>query len=88
MPQRYIDTTLFDLFKVGPGQSSSPTIGPMKAGLHFAVSCGALPRDLLVRAVRFRVRLYGALSTAPGWALVKYGRKFGWVSQDFLVLGR
>ena len=24
---------------------------------------------------------------APGWALVKYGRKFGWVSQDFLVLG-
>ena len=25
---------------------------------------------------------------APGWALVKYGRKFGWVSQDFLVLGR
>ena len=25
---------------------------------------------------------------APGWTLVKYGRKFGWVSQDFLVLGR
>ena len=35
-----------------------------------------------------QVRLYGALSTAPGWALVKYGHKFGWVSQDFLVLGR
>ena len=35
-----------------------------------------------------QVRLYGALSTAPGWALVKYGRKCGWVSQDFLVLGR
>lgn len=35
-----------------------------------------------------QVRLYGALSTAPGWALVNYGRKFGWVSQDFLVLGR
>ena len=35
-----------------------------------------------------QVRLYGTLSTAPGWALVKYGRKFGWVSQDFLVLGR
>ena len=25
---------------------------------------------------------------ATGWALVQYGRKFGWVSQDFLVLGR
>ena len=35
-----------------------------------------------------QVRLYGTLSTAPGWALVNYGRKFGWVSQDFLVLGR
>ena len=35
-----------------------------------------------------QVRLYGALSTAPGWALVKYGHRFGWVSQDFLVLGR
>ena len=62
MPQRYIDTTLFDLFKVGPGPSSSHTIGPMKAGHHFAETCAALPRDLLVRAVRFRVRLYGSLS--------------------------
>ena len=35
-----------------------------------------------------RVRLYGKLSAAPGWALVKYGRQFGWVSQDFLVLAR
>lgn len=35
-----------------------------------------------------QVRLYGTLSTAHGWALIKYGRKFGWVSQDFLVLGR
>ncbi|WP_455499873.1 WG repeat-containing protein [Gemmiger sp.] len=35
-----------------------------------------------------QVRLYGTMSTAPGWALVKYGRQFGWVSQDFLVLER
>lgn len=35
-----------------------------------------------------QVRLYGKLSTAPGWALVKYGQQFGWVSQDFLVLAR
>ena len=44
------------------GPSSSHTIGPMKAGHHFAETCAALPRDLLVRAVRFRVRLYGSLS--------------------------
>ena len=57
-----INTTLFDLFKVGPGPSSSHTIGPMKAGHHFAEECAGLPRDLLVRAMRFRVRLYGSLS--------------------------
>lgn len=62
MPHPYIRTTLFDLFKIGPGPSSSHTIGPMKAGHHFAQSCEALPRDVLVRAARFRVRLYGSLS--------------------------
>ena len=62
MPQPYITTTLFDLFKVGPGPSSSHTIGPMKAGHHFAEACTGLSRDLLVRAVRFRVHLYGSLS--------------------------
>ena len=74
MPQRYIDTTLFDLFKVGPGPSSSHTIGPMKAGHHFAETCAALPRDLLVRAVRFRVRLYGSLSaTGTGHGTARHG---------------
>lgn len=62
MSQACITTTLFDLFKVGPGPSSSHTIGPMKAGHHFAQSCLELPRDVRVRAARFRVRLYGSLS--------------------------
>lgn len=62
MSQACITTTLFDLFKVGPGPSSSHTIGPMKAGHHFAQSCLELPRDVQVRAARFRVRLYGSLS--------------------------
>lgn len=43
----YITTSLFDLFKVGPGPSSSHTIGPMKAGHHFSSECAGLPRDLL-----------------------------------------
>ena len=58
----YITTSLFDLFKVGPGPSSSHTIGPMKAGHHFSSECAGLPRDLLVRAARVRVRLFGSLS--------------------------
>lgn len=77
MPQRYIDTTLFDLFKVGPGPSSSHTIGPMKAGHHFAETCAALPRDLLVRAVRFRVRLYGSLSATGTATGTDAGRRRG-----------
>ena len=62
MTSPYITTTLFDLFKIGPGPSSSHTIGPMKAGHHFAAACMELPRDVLVRAAKFRVRLYGSLS--------------------------
>ncbi|MEG1610033.1 MAG: serine dehydratase beta chain, partial [Bilophila sp.] len=38
-----ICTTLFDLFKTGPGPSSSHTIGPMKAGKHFSQTCATLP---------------------------------------------
>ena len=55
-------TSLFDLFKIGPGPSSSHTIGPMKAGSHFITLCQNLPRDLRARAVRVRVRLFGSLS--------------------------
>ncbi len=58
----YIATSLFDLFKIGPGPSSSHTIGPMKAGYHFLQECTKLSRDLLVRATRVRIRLLGSLS--------------------------
>jgi L-serine dehydratase len=30
-----IKTSVFDLFKIGPGPSSSHTIGPMKAAYNF-----------------------------------------------------
>ena len=32
-----IETSLFDFFKIGPGPSSSHTIGPMRAGKFFDV---------------------------------------------------
>ena len=52
--------SVFDLFKIGIGPSSSHTVGPMRAAALFS---GALAeRRLLERTARVRVRLYGSLS--------------------------
>ena len=57
--------SVFDLFKVGIGPSSSHTVGPMKAAGMFA---GGLRDDGLMPRVRaVRVALYGSLGlTGPG----------------------
>jgi len=57
-----IKTSVFDLFKIGPGPSSSHTIGPMKAGYDFLQRLKALPQDVLSRGTEIRVTLYGSLS--------------------------
>ena len=57
-----IETTLFDFFKIGPGPSSSHTIGPMKAGSDFVARCAALSDEVLRRAEALHVILYGSLS--------------------------
>ncbi|GAU09659.1 L-serine ammonia-lyase [Desulfoplanes formicivorans] len=57
-----ITTSLFELFKIGPGPSSSHTIGPMKAGYDFITTVRTLPEDILARAVSIKVHLYGSLS--------------------------
>ena len=57
-----ITTSLFSLFKIGPGPSSSHTIGPMTAGRLFVETCSTLPREVLARTARLRVRLFGSLS--------------------------
>ncbi|MDR2727400.1 MAG: L-serine ammonia-lyase, partial [Deltaproteobacteria bacterium] len=56
------ETSLLELFKVGPGPSSSHTIGPMLAGCDFLELCRLQEASLRERAARFRVRLYGSLS--------------------------
>lgn len=51
--------SVFDLFKVGIGPSSSHTVGPMRAARMFAVR---LKQDgLLERTVRVQTQLYGSL---------------------------
>src|ERR1700677_1618238 len=51
--------SVFDLFKVGIGPSSSHTTGPMKAARMFAESLRA--DGLLDRVTRVEVILYGSL---------------------------
>jgi L-serine dehydratase len=57
-----ITTSLFDLFKIGPGPSSSHTIGPMLAGLDFIKTAASLPDAKRLGADSIQVRLFGSLS--------------------------
>lgn len=57
-----IRTSIFELFKVGPGPSSSHTIGPMKAGYEFMQQVHALPKDIRTAADNLEIRLLGSLS--------------------------
>ena len=60
--------SVFDLFKIGPGPSSSHTIGPMQAGSDFLRFARELPVATLAAATRLEVVLYGSLSaTGAGW---------------------
>lgn len=52
--------SVFDLFKIGIGPSSSHTVGPMKAACSFALR---LDRSgMLERTARLRISLYGSLA--------------------------
>ncbi|MES2219625.1 MAG: serine dehydratase beta chain, partial [Acidobacteriota bacterium] len=53
-------TSLFDLFKIGIGPSSSHTVGPMRAARRFAVELEASGQ--LQATVRVTVELYGSLA--------------------------
>ncbi len=55
-----MDMSVFDLFKIGIGPSSSHTVGPMVAARRFLVDCAATTP--LVRASAVRVDLYGSLA--------------------------
>ncbi|WP_455827223.1 L-serine ammonia-lyase [Pseudomonas graminis] len=52
--------SVFDLFKVGIGPSSSHTVGPMRAAATFAQAL--TDQQLLSQTRRVEVRLYGSLS--------------------------
>jgi L-serine dehydratase len=55
-----VKTSLFDLFKVGVGPSSSHTMGPMRAARHFVLAL--IEAELLDRTASVRSELYGSLA--------------------------
>src|SRR5262245_56265397 len=55
-------TTLDEFYKVGPGPSSSHTIGPMRITYDFYQRCIKLPAGQLAKATALKVHLYGSLS--------------------------
>ncbi|USZ50639.1 L-serine ammonia-lyase [Halomonas sp. DN3] len=59
--------SVFDLFKIGIGPSSSHTVGPMKAAYDFVEALRS--QDLLERVAGIEIHLYGSLSaTGKGHA--------------------
>jgi L-serine dehydratase len=62
-----MDMSVFDLFKIGIGPSSSHTVGPMVAARRFLIECGPLED-----AVGVEAHLYGSLAlTGVGHATDK-----------------
>jgi L-serine dehydratase len=55
-------TVLDEFYKVGPGPSSSHTIGPMRITYDFYQRCTKLPAAQLDTATALKVHLYGSLS--------------------------
>jgi L-serine dehydratase len=55
-------TVLDEFYKMGPGPSSSHTMGPMRITYDFYQRAGKLPEDQLKRATALKVRLFGSLS--------------------------
>src|ERR1700750_18848 len=55
-------TTVDEFYKVGPGPSSSHTIGPMRITYDFYQRATKLPADKLAKATAMKVNLFGSLS--------------------------
>ena len=52
--------SIFDIFKIGIGPSSSHTVGPMKAARQFVESLSS--KDCINKVEKINVELYGSLS--------------------------
>jgi L-serine dehydratase len=57
-----VTTVVDEFYKVGPGPSSSHTIGPMRITYDFYQRCTKLPEEQLQKATALKVHLFGSLS--------------------------
>jgi len=55
-------TVIDEFYKVGPGPSSSHTIGPMRITYDFYQRATKLPADQIAKATALKVHLFGSLS--------------------------
>lgn len=58
-----IQTTIDEFYKIGPGPSSSHTIGPMRITYNFFQRASQLPAAQLSQATAMKVHLFGSLSS-------------------------
>jgi len=61
-PKGAILTSLTDLFKIGPGPSSSHTIAPLRIANNFRRAIEELPKERIGNAQTIEVTLFGSLS--------------------------
>jgi L-serine dehydratase len=61
-PQGVILTSMTDMFKIGPGPSSSHTIAPLRISSDFRQALEDLPQDIMDKAHAIEARLFGSLS--------------------------
>ena len=59
-PKGVIVTSLTDMFKIGPGPSSSHTIAPLRISSNFRTALEALPKSAMDNAQAIEARLYGS----------------------------
>ncbi len=72
--------SVFDLFRIGIGPSSSHTVGPMRAARSFA--CALEQAGLLERTTRVVCRLYGSLSATGRGHASDRAVLLGWLGEQ------
>ena len=78
-------TTADEFCQVGPGPSSSHTIGPMRITYDFYQRATKLPADKLAKATKLQVNLFGSLSaTGKGHGTERAGPR-GLVGKELAV---
>jgi L-serine dehydratase len=75
-------TVLEEFYKVGPGPSSSHTIGPMRITYDFYQRCMKLPADQLAQATALKVHLFGSLSATGKGHVTERASLAGLIGQE------